>query len=39
MYILTLVGLNFPQEPTSAKDIHIRYIQYTIYTISIFICV
>ena len=28
MNISTLVGLNFPQEPTSAEDIHICYLQY-----------
>ena len=27
----TLVGLNLPQWPTSVKDIHTCYLQYTIY--------
>ena len=27
----TLVGLNLPQWPTSVKDIHTFYLQYTIY--------
>ena len=31
MNILTLAGLNLPQEPTSVKDIHICYLQYAIY--------
>ena len=28
MNISTLAGLNLPQEPTSAEDIHICYLQY-----------
>ena len=31
MNIFTHVGLNFSQVPTSAEDIHICYLQYTIY--------
>ena len=31
MNISTLAGLNLPQEPTSVIDIHICYLQYTIY--------
>ena len=31
MHIPTHVGLNFSQVPTSVEDIHICYLQYTIY--------
>ena len=33
MNVSTLAGLNLPQWPTSAEDIHICYLQYAIYNI------
>ena len=36
MNISTHAGLNLPQWPTSVEDIHICYLQYTIYNTSIY---